>query len=158
MPPHVEITFDCVPLRSVDRAEPPDDSSPRFRALFQRVRRAAEKHGRHNTYYLHNARCVFRLTNDPRVGTLEFRFEGTVLADSEDRKALDADLEIQLSGETCDWLTEPAVAWLVEAVRRAVIVEFDRFAAAGDLQRTIDRMARVEAESDAHGGFLGMGL
>jgi uncharacterized protein (UPF0335 family) len=43
-------------------------------------------------------------------------------------------------------------------VRQAVRVEFDRYIAAGDLRRTIDRIERCRAESDARGGFLGMGL
>jgi hypothetical protein len=50
------------------------------------------------------------------------------------------------------------VAWFRETVREAVIVEFDRFIAAGDLKRTIERLARLQAESDSRAGFLGMGL
>ena len=52
--------------------------------------------GLHNSYYLHHASCVFHLTNDPRVGMLEFRFEGTVLTDAEDRSAIESDLEVEL--------------------------------------------------------------
>ena len=48
--------------------------------------------------------------------------------------------------------------WFAETVSRAVQVEFDRYIAAGDLEKTIERMEQVRAESDAHGGFLGMGL
>lgn len=158
MNPPVEITFDCLPLRSVGRVDIPLDASPAFQALCQRIREAVARHGLFNTYYLHNARCVYHLTNDSQVGMMEFSFEGTVLTDAEDRKTVRADLAVELRREVCDWLTEPVVAWFRETVGRAVMVEFDRFIAAGDLARTVERMARIEAESDAHGGFLGFGL
>jgi len=154
----VRITFDCLPLRSLDRMDVPIDASPGLRALAERIQQAIRKHGLHNSYYLHNASCVFHLTNDPRVGMLEFRFEGTVLTDVEDRTALQSDLDVELRGETCDWLTEPVVAWFGETVGRAVLAEFDRYIEAGDLERTLQRMARLEAESNARGGYLGMGL
>ena len=60
--------------------------------------------------------------------------------------------------ETCDWLTEPIVRWFAETVARAVRVEFDRYIAAGDLRKTIERMERLQAESDDQGGFIGMGM
>jgi hypothetical protein len=155
---YVEISFDCLPLRSVTRFDVPLDASPEFRARVERVKQATAKHGLHNTYYLHNARCVFHLTNNPQIGMLEFAFEGTVLTDGEDRKTLDCDLAGELVAETCDWLTETAVAWFRETIRQAVTVEFDRYIAAGDLQRTMERIKRLESESDARSGFLGMGL
>ena len=77
---YVEITFDCLPLRSIGRLDVPMDASPRFLEKADRIKRAMDKHGRHNTYFLHNATCVFRLTNDPAMGILEFRFEGTAQA------------------------------------------------------------------------------
>jgi len=87
-----------------------------------------------------------------------FQFEGTVLTDAEDRKTMAADLQVDLRRETCDWLTEPVVAWFRETVSRTVMVEFDRYIAAGDLDKTIRRIEQLQAESDAHGGFVGMGL
>ena len=155
---YVDISFDCLPLRSVARFDLPMDASPKFLALCERIKRAAEKHGLHNSYYLHNAQCVYHLTNSPEVGTLDFRVEGTVLTDAEDQKAHHADLDVQLCGETCDWLTEQVVAWFRETVCRAMLLEFDRFAAAGDLQRTVARMERLQAQMEAKGGFMGMGL
>jgi hypothetical protein len=154
----VEITFDCLPLRSVGRLDVPVDASPGFRALADRIRKAIQRHGSHNSYYLHNARCTYHLTNDPAIGMMKFRFEGTVFTDEDDCKAVRADLEVSLGWETCDWLTEPIVAWFRETVSRAVQVEFDRYIAAGDLKRTVERLARLQAESDSHSGFLGMGL
>ncbi len=158
MDSNVEISFDCVPLRTLGRLDVPLDAPPELRALVQRVKRAVQKHGQHNAYYLHNARYLLHLANDPQFGMLEFRFEGTMLTDAEDRKTLQSDLDVQLAHETCDWLTEPVVQWFRETVNRAVQVEFDRYIAAGDLRRTKERIARLEAESDARSGFLGMGL
>ena len=154
----VDITFDCLPLRSIGRFDVPIDASPEYEALAVRVRQAAEKHGLHNSYYLHNAKCVFHLTSDPEFGMLEFRFDGTVLTDPDDQATLRCDLSVQLQRETCDWLTAPVVEWFVETVTWAVQVEFDRYIAAGDLQKTIQRMENLQTDSDAHGGFLGMGL
>jgi hypothetical protein len=155
---YVDISFDCLPLRSVGRFDIPIDASPEYQALCERIKRAAGKHGLHNSYYLHNARCVFHLTNDPQFGMLEFRFEGTVLTDADDRNTLRCDLQAELHRETCDWLTEPVVAWFAEAVSQAVRIEFDRYIAAGDLEKTVERIGQIQAESDRHGGFLGLGL
>ena len=155
---YVEITFECLPLRSVGRLDMPIDASPEFLAKAERVRNALKTHGRYNTYYLHNARCVFHLTNDANVGMLDFRFEGTALTDAQDRRTLRCDLEVELACDTCPWLTEPIVTWFAETVRQAVRCEFDRYIEAGDLRQTIQRIERIEAESDAHGGFMGMGL
>jgi len=155
---YVDITFDCLPLRSVGRFDIPIDASEEEQALCERIKLAAEKHGVHNTYYLHNARCIFHLTNDPQLGAVHLRFEGTVLTDQEDRHTLRCDLEAELAGETCEWLTQPVVDWFVETMHHAVRVEFDRYITAGDLGRTIERMEQLQAESDAQGGFVGMGL
>lgn len=154
----VDISFDCLPLRSVQRFDVPLDAPPEQEEFVARVRRAIEKHGRHNTYYLHNAACVYHLTNDPDVAVLRFRFEGTVLTATDDQETLECDLDVRLDMETCEWLTEPIVEWFAETVKRAVQVEFNRFIAAGDLERTVQRLEKLQAESDAQGGFLGMGL
>ncbi len=154
----VDIEFDCLPLRSVGRFDIPIDTDEVQRALCQRIKLAAEKHGVHNTYYLHNGRCIFHLTNDPEFGAVHFRFEGTVLTSPDDCRAVHCDLSTELAGETCEWLIQPVVEWFAETVSHAVRVEFDRYIAAGDLQRTIQRMERLRAESDAQGGFVGMGL
>lgn len=158
MPPYLDITFDCLPLRSLKSLKPPTNASPGLRGLFQRLQQAIDKHGLHNTYYLHNAHCSFHLTNNPQVGMLEFSFEGTVLTNPQDSQTLSADLRCELRRETCDWLTEPVVLWFQETVQRAAMVEFDRYIAAGDLAKTIQRIEQLEAASDSQGGFLGMGL
>ena len=154
----VLIQFDCLPMRSLGRLDIPLDASPAFTAKAERIKAALAKHGQHNSFYLHNALCRFQLTNDERVGMLEFRFEGMVLTDREDLRAERCDLAIELERETCDWLTEPVVEWFGSTVERAVLVEFDRYIAAGDLQKTLERVAKLQAESDASSGFVGMGL
>ena len=153
----VEIVFDCLPLRSVGRLEAPPDASPKFRERCERILKAIQAHGTHNTYYLFNASCRYRLTNG-ESGMIEFRFEGTVMTDETDRQAIRADLDVELVRETCDWLTEPVVAWFKATVSRSVQVEFDRYIAAGDLARTIERLARLQAQTDQQGGYLGMYL
>jgi hypothetical protein len=156
--PAVAITFDCTPLRGLQRLDIPLDASPVFRARLERIQHAVAKHGTRNTYYLTNSACTFRFTNDPAIGWVQFSFEGTVLTDELDRKTVGSDLAIRLEKETCDWLTQPAVQWLTLSVKHAVEVEFDRYIAAGDLSRALERLAREQAASDAAGGFLGMNL
>jgi hypothetical protein len=136
----------------------PLDASPKFRAKCLRIKAALDAHGTLNTYYLHNARATFHLTNDAERGMLEFDFEGTVTTDEADRKTAASDLSVDLRRETCDWLTEPIVAWFHDTVRRAVEVEFDRYIEAGDLSRTMERLEKIRQEADERGGFLGMGL
>lgn len=155
----VEIAFDCLPLRSVGRLDIPIDASPKYRARCERIKGALESHGSLNTYYLYNASCTFHLTNQAELGTLEFRFEGTVLTNETDEKTIDCRLsQIELVRETCDWLTEPVVQWFNETVPHAVRVEFDRYIAAGDLKQTIERIQRIQSTSDQQGGFVGMYL
>jgi hypothetical protein len=154
----VEIAFDCLPLRSVGRLDIPIDASPKYRALCQRIMRAIEKHGSHNTYFLYGASCIFHLTNRPDFGTLEFHFTGTVITDGSDLRAQSADLEVELVRETCDWLTAPVVEWFEQTVPYAVCAEFDRYIEAGDLARTKERAARLQAEIEKSGGHVGMYL
>jgi len=154
----VEIEFDCLPLRSLPRLAVPEDASPGFARLVGRIQAALDQHGTYNTYFLHRAKCIFHLTNDPQVGMLSYTFEGTILTDADDRKARTCDLAVTLHGETCDWLTEPVVQWFQESVPRAVMVEFDRYIAAGDLARTEARLRELQARTDESGGFVGMYL
>jgi hypothetical protein len=154
----VDITFHCLPLRSVPSFTAPVDASDEMTEIFRKLRAAAQKHGLHNTYYLHEGKCTFHLTNHDQIGVIEFAFEGTVLTDADDLRTLGSDLQATLIGETCDWLVAPVVAWFADTVREAVKVEFDRFIAAGDLQKTIQRMKQLQASSDAQGGFLGAWL
>jgi hypothetical protein len=156
--PAVAITFDCTPLRGMPRLDIPLDASPVFRARLERMQRAVAKHGTRNAYYLTNAGCTFRFTNDPASGWVQFTLEGTVLTDELDRKTVGSDLDIRLEKETCDWLTQPAVQWLALSAKHAVEVEFDRYITAGDLSRALERLTREQAAIDAGGGFVGMNL
>lgn len=156
--PPVAIRFDCTPLRTAARAELPAEASPRFRALVERMRGAAARHGTRNSYYLSSATCRFAFTNSPDSGWVEFAVEGTVLTDDRDSHTVGSDLTVTLVRETCDWLTQPVVEWLTLSARRAFEAEFDRYIAAGDLGRTLDRLDREQAASDAAGGYVGMNL
>ncbi|HWB09189.1 MAG TPA: hypothetical protein VG826_08195 [Pirellulales bacterium] len=155
---YVEITFDCLPLRSVGRLDIPIDASPKFRERCEQVLKAISAHGSHNTYFLYNASCVYHLTNRADFGMLEFRFHGTALTDETDQHTARCHLEIELVKETCDWLTEPIVQWFKETVPRSVAVEFDRYIAAGDLQQTLERIERLRSETEGRGGYVGMYL
>ena len=154
----VEISFDCLPLRTISRLDIPIDASPRYRAQCERIKAAIEQHGTHNTFYLYGANCIFHLTNYRDIGMLDFRFEGTLLTDQNDEKAVHAHLNIELARETCDWLTEPVVEWFKETVRHAVLVEFDRYIAAGDLEQAKRRIETLQSKADQSGGYLGMYL
>ena len=158
MMPAVEITFDCLPLRSIARLDAPMDATPEQEALYDRIRRAIRQHGLHNTYYVHRGTCAFQLTNDPQTGRLAFGFDGTVLTDDTDCRTSGVCLAIQLLENTCDWLTADVLRWFRETVNRAVTVEFDRYVASGDLQRTQARILRLEADVLLGGGFVAMGL
>ncbi len=158
MEPPVRITFDCLPLRTIGRLDIPIDASPQYRARCERIKDAIERHGSFNSYFLLNAECVFRLTNHESIGMVAFHFEGTVLTDPSDTSTKAVDLEVELKGESCEWLTKPATDWLAETVHHAVAVEFDRYIQAGDLQKAIARVEQIQRESNAQGGFLGMYL
>ncbi|MCD0460943.1 hypothetical protein [Roseiconus lacunae] len=154
----VEIEFDCLPMRSISRFDAPIDASPRYEAFVRRIKAAMDKHGSHNTYYLHRGTCVFRLTNAENRGEIAFNFEGTVLTGTKDEKTRSVDLSVELLRETCGWLSQPIVEFFAESVQHAVLVEFDRYIAAGDLTKTHERIEKLNAENEAGEGFVGMYL
>jgi hypothetical protein len=158
MSPWVEIQFDCIPLRTVGPLRVPPDASPKFRQRCERIIAAREKHGEHHSYFLASGKCTYHLTNSPDVGRLEFRFEGPVLTDDTDERTKSCDLAVDLVRETCDWLNEPVARWFVESVERAVMAEFDRYIAAGDLAKTKQRIEELRSQTDESGGYVGMGL
>ena len=154
----VDIEFDCLPLRSVTRIDVPVDASPAYEQFVLRVKAAMAKHGTHNTYYLHQGTCTYHLTNDPAHGTVAFKFEGTLLTGEKDQSTKAVDIAVRLDGETCGWLSEPIVGFLAESVQHAVLVEFDRYMAAGDLEKTEQRIKLLQEQSDSADGFVGMYL
>lgn len=155
MEPDVDIAFDCLPLRSVGRVDVPLDAAPAHRARYEHLRRAIERYGNENAYFLYNARCVYRLANSEVDGTLRFEFEGTVITGPGDRRAKRTDLVIRLAAETCGGVPEPVQAWLAGAVERAVLIEFDRYIAAGNLAKTVDQLGQLDSIDDLE-GFGGM--
>lgn len=154
----VEVKFDCIPLRTVEKMTIPEDASPKLAQKLARIQSAKATHGTLNTYYLHNASCVFHLTNNPAVGMFQFNFEGVLLTDNQDMKSHSCDLQVELARETCSWVNQSIVDWLAETVQRAVLVEFDRYINAGDLSKTIQRMEAIQKASEESGGFVGMYL
>jgi len=154
----VEITFDCLPLRTVGRLDIPLDASPNYRELLERIKATIATHGFHNSYYLYNAHCVFHLANSDAIGMLKFRFEGAVITDADDRHTDRCELQVELVSETCHWLTQPIVRWFKETVSFAVAAEFDRYIDAGDLEQAKRRIEQIQSASDDADGFLGMYL
>lgn len=154
----VEISFDCMPLRSVGRFDIPIDASPRYRQFCESVKAAIEQHGSHNSFFLYNAHCKYHLTNDASRGMIDFKFQGTVLTSADDTKTDRCDLEVELAGETCEWLTTPIVDWFQATVPRSVAVEFNRYIDAGDLEQAKERIEKIQAAADESGGFMGMYL
>jgi hypothetical protein len=151
----VDIAFDCLPLRAVGRTDVPLDASPAFRARTEHLKLAIEKHGTENAYFLYNARCVYRLANSDVDGMLRFAFEGTVLTDRSDAKAQCAELVVALTGETCGGVPPETLVWLERMVERAVLVEFDRFIAAGQLAHRVGELGQI-SELGSLPGFAGM--
>lgn len=154
----VEVKFDCLPLRAAGQITVPEDASPKLAQKLMRMQAAIDKHGTLNSYYLHNANCIFHLTNDPQVGMFQFAFEGVLLTDQLDMKSHSCDLKVELSQETCSWVNQTIVDWMAESVQRAVLVEFDRYIQAGDLTKTLERLAALQRESEQAGGYVGMYL
>lgn len=154
----VEIEFECLPLRSIVRLDVPVDASPKYEQFVLRVKNAMDKHGTLNAYYLHRGRATYHLTNDPARGRITMDFEGTALTDQGDTRTRSLDLTITLAEETCGWLNERIVQFWTETVKHTVLIEFDRYIAAGDLEKTRQRIENLERQSDAANGYLGMYL
>jgi len=154
----VEITFECLPLRTIPRLDVPIDASPEVQSRCEQLQQAIDKHGTHNSYYLRDGECLFHLTNDPATGLLRYAFEGTVLTDPSDQRTRLVDLAVHLAGESCPWLTRAAAEWMQQSVSHAVAVEFDRYIASGDLNQARARLAAIQEQCQAAGGYLGMYL
>ncbi len=154
----VDIAFDCIPLRSMARLDPPLDASPGLVGKYSRIKQAIAEHGTHNSYFLHNAHCRFFVTNDPLNGMIAFRFEGVVFTDDSDMRTRHAALNVTLDKETCSWLEQHVVKWFQESVSQAVIVEFNRYIGVGDPEQTKKRLQQMEKAVEDKGGFVGMHL
>ncbi|WP_428308368.1 hypothetical protein [Lacipirellula sp.] len=146
----VDVEFECIPLRTIGRTDIPMDASPAQRRRAEHMQSAINSYGVERTYFLQNARCVFRFANSDVEGSCRFEFEGVARTDAGDRKCDEVTLETTLVSETCGGVPPAVQAWLVERVHRAVLVEFDRFIAAGQL-------AARAAEADAPTKLDGVG-
>jgi hypothetical protein len=151
----VDIAFDCLPLRSVGRLDVPLDASDAFRRRVERIKAAMEEFGAERTYFLYNARCIFRFANSEIEGVCRFEFEGVVRTDAGDRKCQQTLLDVRLASETCGGVPQLVETWLADRVRQSAGIEFDRFIAAGQLAEGGEPF-----ESLAHlaglGGFSGL--
>ncbi len=155
MEPVVDIAFDCLPLRSIGRLDAPLDAPPEFRRRHAHLVAALERFGPERTYYLYNARCVFRLANSEIEGMVRFDLEGIVHTDASDLLTEHVELEVTLASETCGGIPPEVEAWFKTRVEKAVAIEFDRFIAAGQLsQRSTDLGHDVDLANLA--GFSGM--
>lgn len=157
MEPIVDIAFDCLPLRLVPRIDIPLDASRELRERRELMRQAINAHGPDNTYFLYNTRCVFRLANSDVENMLRFTFDGTIITDRSDCKAEQAELNIMLVAETCGGIPSAALDWLRKIVRRAVLIEFDRFLADSQLANQLRGFEESFGITDA-AGFAGMNV
>jgi hypothetical protein len=155
MPPYVDIAFDCLPLRSIGRVDVPLDASPAFRARCERLQQAIDAYGRQNAYFLYNTRCVYRFANSDFESMLRFSFDVTLLTDHSDRQAERVDLDVQVAAATCGPLSPEVLAWFRRAVERAVLIEFDRFIAAGSLANRVSQLGERSSVADIS-DFVGM--
>lgn len=148
----VEITFSCLPLRSIGRLDVPIDASGIYRIRHQRLQAALRAHGAERTYYLYDARCIFRLANSEVEGMVRFDFEGIVRTEAGDALTEEVEIDVRLTSDTCGGVPPEVETWLKQRVEKAVAIEFDRFIAAGQLRRRTDELGSLEQLSDL-GGF-----
>lgn len=153
--PVVDVAFDCLPLRSVGRLDIPLDASESLRRRAERMQLAIQTHGAERSYFLYNARCIFRFANSEFEGVCRFEFEGIARTDAGDRKCEEVVLNVSLVSETCGGVPDEVQPWLVERVRQAVAIEFDRFIAAGQLASRSDELGQVENLAGL-GGLAGL--
>jgi len=151
----LDIAFDCLPLRSLGRLDVPLDASPTYQSRQQRLQAALETHGAEQTYFLYNARCIFRFSNSEIEGMARFEFDGIVRTDAGDLLTDYVDLDVRLVSETCDGISSEVASWLEHRVCKAVAIEFDRFISAGNLTTRSDELGQLEKLSDL-GDFAGM--
>lgn len=157
MQPVVDISFDCLPLRSIGRVDIPIDASPQFRARSERLQLALKTYSGENAYFLYNTSCTYRLANSDIDNMVRFSFGGTVLTDRSDCKAERADLAIALTAETCNGVPPAALEWFRGVVTRAVLIEFDRFIEDGRLAARVKQLGSVDSIHDV-AGFSGMNV
>jgi hypothetical protein len=154
--PHLDIAFDCLPLRTVSRLDVPLDASDAFRRRAEKMKAAIVAWGADRSYFLYNAHCIFRFAHSEVDGVCRFAFEGAVRTDAGDRKCEQTMLDVNLVSETCDGVPPVVEAWLAERVRQAVAIEFDRFIAA---QLALPREdAGVPTGLDEISALRGMGV
>ena len=144
----VDISFACLPLRSIGRLDVPIDASGVYRIRYERLRSAIAEYGLERTYYLYDAHCTFRLANSEIEGMIRFKFEGIVRTDAGDAITEEVKLESELVSETCGGVPTEVQQWLHTRVERAAAIEFDRFITAGQLGTRTEELGQIERLSD----------
>ena len=160
MQPVVDIAFDCLPLRSIARVDRHLDhlqTALEHRARSERLRQAVDAYAGENAYFLYNTRCTYRLANSDIDNMLRFSFDGTLLTDRSDCKADRADLNVVLTAETCGGVPPAAMEWLRRMLKRAVLIEFDRFIADGRLAQRVEELEDISSITDID-SFAGMNV
>ena len=157
MPDAVTIVFECLPFRLVGHTGMPLDASDEQQALWRRFRAAMAKHGTANTYFLYNADCIFRLSNS-EAGFVRFVFEATVKTDEKDQRPIDIDLACRLAESDFERICPEVQDFFREAVRRAVLAEFQLFIDAGNLKRALAQREHILRGWDRTRGFIGMDI
>lgn len=113
MADHVDIVFDCIPLRGVAQLRPPLDASADQRQRCERIAEAIKRHGSERAYWLENAHCTFHLANSEMVGAVRFEFSGVALTDAGDARTERVELSVRLAAETCGGVPAAVGRWLV---------------------------------------------
>jgi len=131
------------------------DASAVYHERVERLNAALATHGAERTYFLYNARCIFRLANSEIAGMLRFDFEGIVRTDAGDLLTESIEIDVQLKSETCGGVPAEVQPWLRGQVEKSVAIEFDRFIAAGQLANRTEEIGQLDRLSDL-GGFSGM--
>jgi hypothetical protein len=154
----VAIVFECLPFRLVGHAGMPLDASEEQMALWRRFRAAMAKHGTANTYFLYNADCTFRLSNGGD-GAVRFLFEATVRTDEKDEHPIHADVACQLAEtDFAKPFANDVLKFFRDAVRRALLAEFQLFIDAGNLKRALAQKEHILQEWDRNRGFIGIDI
>ena len=144
----VEISFSCLPLRSIGRLDVPMDASGMYRVRYERLRAAIDEFGMERCYYLYDAHCSFHFANSEVEGLVRFQFEGIVRTDAGDALTDEVRLEITLANETCGGVPAEVEPWLRARVEQAVAIEFNRYIAAGQLGDRSKELGQLELLSD----------
>jgi hypothetical protein len=104
--------------------------------------------------------CAYRtgLPSNGEAGFVRFVFEATVKTDEKDERPIDIDLACRLAESDFERISPEVQDFFREAVRRAVLAEFQLFINAGNLKRALAQREHILREWDRTRGFIGMDI